>query len=501
MKRLLAVQWDRYEVRCVLADCRRGNVRLRAVHAEPIPDADAEADEPSAAEPGATLAKVLTKLGGHRGVTLVGVDRGDVELMHFTLPPARDGELHELVSNEVLRESPAGLDQSVLDFVPQSDDPDQIRDVAVALLPQARLEQFGDTCAAAGLKPDRLPLRPYAAASLFRRAASPSEGPCLLVAPVWDEVDLTVFRQGKAVLSRTVRLPERVGTEAADRRLMTEITRTLAVATQDQLHDDPVQRIVVFDRRQGPEGLPERIHRELQLPVERLDPFEPVDAGRAELPERPGRFASLLGMVLDESRGRAHAIDFLHPRKPPKSFDRRRVAGLAGIVVLAAVLAGAYVAWDTLATARADRDELAVRLKQLDEGPISAAMKQRDLMAAIRDWQDGGVNWLEELRELSVRFPPQQDVVLTQMSMTSLPDGGGDVAFQGLVRDSSIVLRIETNLRDEYHRVNSRSVHQGSQGEDYARRFAARMAVAKRDKSQYVPEPSAEPTATGPMKE
>jgi len=492
MKPLLAIEWDRHEVRYVLATRQGGEVRIRAVHSELLP----QTDEPLSVEPGETLKKALTGQGHRRAVTLVGVDRSRVELMHFTLPPARDSELPALVYNEVLRESPAAVGESVLDFVPLGDDPSRVREVAAAVLPHQQLEQIQKTCAAAGIKPDRMPLRSHAAVSLFSRAVSAPERVCLLVAPVRDEVDLTVLHEGKSVLSRTVRLPGPIGQEPADQQLLTEIKRTLAVAAQGELRDDPVQRIYVFGRSRETEGLPERIGRELELPVQALDPFELVDARRIPLPDRPERFASLLGMVLDESHGRAHAADFLHPRKPPKSLDHRRATALVGAAAVVLVLLGVYLAWQPLAAARADNDKLLDRLKQLDEGPIAQALKQRELMAAIRQWESSGVNWLEELRELSLRFPPERDVVVMQMSMNALPGGGGDVAFQGLVRDSSVVRRIENNLRDQYHRLNSRSVHEGSYTEQYARRFEARMYVEKRSKQQYAQGQPSEQTTT-----
>jgi len=36
---------------------------------------------------------------------------------------------------------------------------------------------------------------------------------------------------------------------------------------------------------------------------------------QAKPPQKPERFAPLLGMVLDEGASRRHAIDFLHPRR------------------------------------------------------------------------------------------------------------------------------------------------------------------------------------------
>ena len=72
-------------------------------------------------------------------------------------------------------------------------------------------------------------------------------------------------------------------------------------------------------------------------------------------------------------------------------------------------------------------------------------------------------------------------------------EGGGAISFQGLVRDSSTVTRMEHSLRDRYHRVQSPTVRQREQGGDYPWHFGASMGVLKRGKGQYtmhLPPPS-----------
>ncbi len=61
------------------------------------------------------------RLGGV--TTLVGVDRSSVELLQFSLPPAQDSELPEMVANQAMRESPQVTEKSILDFVPLDEVP------------------------------------------------------------------------------------------------------------------------------------------------------------------------------------------------------------------------------------------------------------------------------------------------------------------------------------------------------------------------------------------
>ena len=76
--------------------------------------------------------------------------------------------------------------------------------------------------------------------------------------------------------------------------------------------------VVVCGAGQEQEMLTELIKDELGQEVGSFDPFEGIQLS-AELsshkPSHPGRFAPLLGMLLDEAQGVGHAIDFLHPRQ------------------------------------------------------------------------------------------------------------------------------------------------------------------------------------------
>jgi hypothetical protein len=63
----------------------------------------------------------------------------------------------------------------------------------------------------------------------------------------------------------------------------------------------------------------------------------------------------------------------------------------------------------------------------------------------------------------------------------------------GLVRDSSVVARIDHNLNDSYRTVAPRRVGEHPRGEDYAWLFERSIAVLPRPKSQYLPAQAAKP--------
>ena len=106
-------------------------------------------------------------------------------------------------------------------------------------------------------------------------------------------------------------------------------------------------------------------------------------------------------------------------------------------------------------------------------------------MAAIEEWSLGGVCWLDELRDLSMRFPKPRDAVVLRMTLGGSPTGGGTIELEGLVRDHSIVRRMETGLRDDHHEVSTRRVQESVQGATYTLRFDTSIGVSTRDKSEY----------------
>jgi hypothetical protein len=333
------------------------------------------------------------------------------------------------------------------------------------------------------VKPSRILLRPLAAASLFVRRVSPTERVCLLVSPVGNEADLVVLMEGRVVFQRTVRLPDEVAEEPTAQRLAGEIRRTLMVAQQGPLAANAVERVYVFGGSEEHQQLTEAVAADLGVTVSVVDPFEITDVPDDGPTERPGRFAALVGMILDESYG-AHAVDFLHPKRPPPPVDRRRIVVAAVVAAVLAVVALGYYAWSEVAAADEEVQRLTDELKERDD-LLKRTAEPRQLVEAVRDWQSGEIVWLDELRDLSLRFPSGRELIVQRMTMATDRSGGG-IEFNGMVRDQEVVTRMEQGMRDQYHEVRSRRLQERDQGKGYPWVFETSMSVAGRDKESYV---------------
>jgi len=247
---------------------------------------------------------------------------------------------------------------------------------------------------------------------------------------------------------------------------------------------DSIEGIYVFGSPDEQAELIERIRNELFLPAASFDPFEALDVPGELVPENPGRFAALLGMVLDEVKGR-HALDFLHPRKSPKPPNRARLAAVAAGVLAVAVFGVAFNVWGTLSEIDKKNQKLAEREKQLDDVLKKAGQRQR-LIDAVGRWKSRDVCWLDEIRDLSIRFPSARDAVVLRMSLTPSQSGGGVIGVQGLVRAPGVVYSMESRLRDGYRRVRSPRTQERVVETGYAWVFETTMSVARRRPEAYV---------------
>ncbi|MCL4193406.1 MAG: hypothetical protein KJZ87_16845 [Thermoguttaceae bacterium] len=475
MPRILAIEWSDVEARLVMASGRGGRVTLERawrLDLRGLPDDGGEAE--AAIHERLAAALVAERLGKHDA--LVAVGRASVELRELTLPPAPDDELPDLARFQALREFNNLDDDSPLDFLPLDEDPEQPRRVLAAGM---RSEVFGEiraTCAAVGLKPLRLALRPCAVASLLVRSTGASDAVQLLVDLAAEEVELTILAGRKVTFVRQTRLmADPLVDESAHAALAAEIRRTLAAA-QSQSSSRRVESVALCGSGSRHTALAESLSQRVSLPVTAFDPFAGVALGGTlarGLPEAPERFAALVGMLCDEFTDTAPAFDFLHPRQRPAPPSRRNVYVLAG-------LAAAMVVIAILVISRLQSSELLATVHRLQneskalEKNLPAAVEATKAAAEVQAWVAAEVNWLEELNWLAEKFPPAQDAALVQLKLNANA-GRGEMTLDGLARNVEAVTRLDESLRDEEHRLAGRSKGEGGARGPYSLQFRSSL--------------------------
>lgn len=480
MTHAIAIDWDSHEVRYVSANI--SGKRLTQVIAGNVdlpPDAEGEGPP----DIGSLLATVVDKKQLKSARLLVSVPRGHVELLQLTLPPAKDEELPPLVANEAQRQTSTGPDDAVVDFLPLDRAGDGPRSVSAALLAAPYVVEMESQLAGTRNKPHSLLLRRPALVSLASRVAELEGVTTLLVSRTRSEVELSVVVEGRDVFSRYFRLPEG-NTDGLTDRLMAEITRTLTAAPQELIGPHGVEQVYIF----GPPGeydeLLELLRGELEVQAEAVDAFAELDVAPGDIPADSSKYASLLAMLMDEAHG-SHAIDFLNPRRPPRQNNRWKVVAIGGGLAAAAALALGLHSWMTISQIKAENLELYAEVKTLDQS-VKKAQAIGKRVEAIAAWRTREVNWLDELRDLSIRAPSQRDVVVGRMSMRPGQSTVGRIDLQGVMRDSNVLVKLETGIRDEYRTVRSRQIRERLSEEDFTWLFETSVTVARRKREAYV---------------
>jgi Tfp pilus assembly PilM family ATPase len=495
MARFLAIEWDAREARVALASNRSGKVLVEDAFAVPLAARDEGQDGKHAErQVGENLRAALAARRIRVDEALVAVSRSSIELKQLSFPPVPDAELPDMVRWQAMREFHSLGEDWPLDYLPIGGEPDQPRTVLAAAISPELVGQVQSICQAAGVKPQRVGLRPCAAAALFLRSPDAvREQVRVLIDVMPEEADLTVLIDRDVVFLRSARLPyDALSSPEGMKPLLAEIRRTLAAA-HNQLGGRRVEAIYLCGTEAERGELVQRMEQELSLPSRLFDPLSEVQLDtplRGKLPENVGRFAPLLGLLADEIEEAPHSIDFLHPRRPPAPPSRRNTYALAATAAAAVVLLAAFWIWRGMWALDGEIERLSGELKQLD-GVVKKAEALQGSHDEIAAWTASDLAWLDEFYELSAEFPEARDAMLTQLSFSAHPQGGM-IQLEGLVREAAVVDALEQKLRDARHVVEGKGRQEDRDNKTYRYQFNSTVMV----KSETEPEqPKTNPRA------
>lgn len=466
MPRILAIDWDRHEVRSLLVSSGPTGTSVAGAWAASLATAD-----PAGLSGKQIGARLATAMGGEvsgKVTTLVGVGRDNVQMKLLTLPPAPADELPEMVRFQAEREFTALGADAALDFIPLSGDAESANQVLALALNPAGMTEAREVCESLGVEPNRVPVRGCAVGALVNRAGliKPDQI-ALIVNALTDEADLVAQLGETVVLLRTVRLPDPNQIESRQRALLGEIRRTMA-AVRQQSTDQQVGHVFICGTAAADKT--GTLAKDLEIPVSMFDATTEAPAGlnnKAVQPESLSRFAAVLGMALGEADRRPPIVDFANVRRKFESRRFTRQHGLAAAAVATVVLALGYLFWSQMT---APARELAAIQKETREVEAQAD-KFKTVTAqaeAVDRWLATDVVWLDELEQFARRVRPQpltakefdvaNDAVITQLTLHKQPGNkavGGQVDVQAVAKNAAAVAALEQRLRDASHSVST----------------------------------------------
>lgn len=491
MAKIIAIEWDRKELR-LLAGSRRGTqIHVENAVAVAMP-ATAEGDNTTQVNATEAIGQALNKLRLAKGEAVLSVGRAHVELRTLQLPKVDADDLPDMVRFQALKQF-AGLTESTpIDYVvlPEnaSSSEDNLSILAVALN-QAAQKEMQKQAADAGLEIQKVVLRPFAVAHLLSLADGElSKQNLLMVDILGDEADLTIVEKGCVVFIRSVKLPS-TDESVVGQWLVGEMRRTL-MAAAGQRNGLKVDQVVVWAQQSVADSLSDRAAAQLQLPIQVIDPFNKVkmdDEAKKSLQDSgKSRFTPLLGVLIAEAAGTKHDIDFMNPkRRPPKEKPIARYV-LMATAAASVVLGGFYLYFSSHWALDAEIAALSAQSKDMDD-MVQVAQQNTRRWKSVESFIDKEVNWLDEMERISNELPPASEVIIrdANFSLNSRGANLATISANGLTKDKDTHKKIEEKLRQPPYylvapKTSSRILQKIEGLEEYSWAFDGDMTLTKK---------------------
>jgi hypothetical protein len=491
LARFLALDWDHHELHVVVANVGRGGVRVQraAVWQE-----EQSPNPATAEELGRLLRQRLKDAGIAPAPVLVSLGRDRVIVKEVRYPAVPDTDEPAVVRFQAVRELTDVPEEVVIDYThlggtaaPGSEQR------ALALIARKELlTTYQTLCKAAGLKLAALAPRPFGTVACLQHVAGkvpvtpPPEPPDATVAVLtvgehWAE--FCISRGEQLVLARSL---------ATGRTLAGEVRRNLTVHA-GQSPQQPVRALYVAADA-DPGILCQRLHELAEIPVYPLDPFGGVERGELPAPPR-GTFVGAVGLLYTWAQHRSLPINFVQPKQPRPPRDPRKKRFLLAAAAAAAILVAAGVyCYGQLATKDRQLDELYVKKKLLDAQLVSIEEDAKRIKA-LEEWNQNSINWLDELYDLTERFPDPNGIRL--INLTAEPSVGSakdkhvaKVSLKGITTfDNTAMNTLNSHLEVEKHYrfgAMTRSRNTGIDRFRFGQGFGMTLQLEHRPPSQYV---------------
>ncbi|MFT5527106.1 MAG: hypothetical protein ACI9HK_005088 [Pirellulaceae bacterium] len=435
MAKVVVIEWDEAQLKIVVAERRADRVLV-----EHVGHVVLERDK----SVGAQIGDELKRLGASRGEVIVSVPRSRAEIRTLKVPPAPDSELPDLVRFQAVRQFPSIGEDWIVDFVKLSVGDDNGQSILTTAASPQLLKEIRQTCEDAGITPKAAILRPYGKAGLIQTEC-PTSGCVLVAEPCSHAIDLTILIDSQVAYLRSI-------PRSDDPSLsLNDIRRTIS-AVPMQLSGQKVEKVLVLANDGDP--LIAILDEALDMDVRAHNPLGKHSQAKRPVSDPTGSYSALIGLAMLDLTD-ANVIDLLNPTQPPVDHSVKRkgilVAALAVVAILG-LTAFVYLSLSRMSQQIVDLKTKEKALKKL-EGRWDATEKQ---LAALEQFENGNVIWLNELHELSLELPGPEATYVQQMTMLTKAGNGGIISFKAVANEHATIEAIEHALRDERHKIRGK---------------------------------------------
>jgi len=433
-----------------------------------------EQDQPEPSMKG-LLKSLVSELGASKATLLLCVNRGAVDSVTFSVPPATEAELPTLVRNMAIRQLQGINEESQLDFIAYPPEEDGTRKVSAMVLPAEQQQMVQELVDAAGCPMHRIIITPH---SLGVFAPPPSENDktaTLIISEAADAAHLLIVQNKLPILSRTVRLSSDMSTEHREEFVASEIQRTLLA------EDVEIGNVVLVGSEVETALLNRSLENRYDVEIQQVTSVSLIegDASGAAF----GIYTPLVAALKSEAIQVTPAIDFAHPKKPPVPVNRRnRILAIAAVVILIAGT-GWYYVNSQFAEIETEIAKLKIRRNELND-LVKKTRTKRNLAKVLARWEGSRIDWLDELRDLTVRIPSSPKLSLQQFT-ASPTQKGAVVSFRGTSQSPEAIRQMEISLADQYHQLKTPGIRERKQGKKSIWTFQTTMTIRSRPREKY----------------
>lgn len=491
---LLAIEWDRREARYVWVSVSGKRMLVRAIGRVAAADGDTVESNPVEA----MLADIKAILRLKNPQVLFLLPRAECEEFEANLPPGDDHEVAQFVINQAHERWPVVSDDAVIDYYALEDSLEGTPRVSIVLLTADKKKQYESLCKRVGWRLAGIQMRHLGTVQLLRRLASlEPNAQSVLLSLSRTDAELIVFSGTKISLVRTIPLSSDADAAVLAEKLKLEVQRSLMVTTKPTTGDGSDQPTVYMFGQTADQGaLAEQLRETLNTPVTLLDPLNHLARTAQEVPDQIHQFAPLLGTVTETNR--AETVNFLKPKcvVSISPFYRRMAVYVAAAVLLIGFLI--WSGYDEVSQLRTKSQELKKQLSQTQK-KIDDMKTRTAVVDYFDDWQKDDINWLEELRGLSSRFPERTETQVKNMTLSVGSNRRGVISMNLRAKDDLVISRLEQAIRDSFHQIRTNQLSQNSADTEYPWQFGASILVARRTRDEFAAEFA--PAATEPTNE